>query len=373
MNETENMGGIIRRLRISCDWTQEELADRLHVSAQAVSKWETGQSLPDISQVPLLARIFGVNTDILFGIESREPDFPKADADETNPEAAWNVWQKMRKRIADCSGIDLCVWNYVYAGYRLCCPASLTFHAGHAQEVLTETLRFAETHAKQMEKSANYLRESFISLMTQLYALSGNETNAKRLAQRAPAYPSYNTLTEHAALCRTMGLQAEAATWLNTAGTAVSNLLIDTAAECAENALALGQTADALDAANFGIALIGLLGGAVSHRRDGDCLLQLGARALLRQGKKEEALQWLKELVDWEERRMQPGQQLVVKRAFFSGSVLRWQSENRQNLRFLRAILLRELDHPELAALREEPAFQKLRDRVLIMTEGAAG
>ena len=63
MNEKENMGGVIRRLRMERDWTQEELAARLGVSGQAVSKWETGQSLPDISQVPTLARTFGVTTD----------------------------------------------------------------------------------------------------------------------------------------------------------------------------------------------------------------------------------------------------------------------------------------------------------------------
>ena len=44
MNEQQNMGGIIRRLRMERDWTQEELAARLGVSGQAVSKWETGVS-----------------------------------------------------------------------------------------------------------------------------------------------------------------------------------------------------------------------------------------------------------------------------------------------------------------------------------------
>ena len=52
MNEQQNMGSVIRSLRMERGWTQEELGERVGVSAQAVSKWETGQSLPDISQVP---------------------------------------------------------------------------------------------------------------------------------------------------------------------------------------------------------------------------------------------------------------------------------------------------------------------------------
>ena len=52
MSESGNMSAIIRSLRMERGWTQEELGERVGVSAQAVSKWETGQSLPDISQLP---------------------------------------------------------------------------------------------------------------------------------------------------------------------------------------------------------------------------------------------------------------------------------------------------------------------------------
>ena len=47
--------------------TQEQLADKLGLTAQAVSKWENDQSCPDISTLPLLADIFGVSTDTLLG------------------------------------------------------------------------------------------------------------------------------------------------------------------------------------------------------------------------------------------------------------------------------------------------------------------
>ena len=47
--------------------TQEELAQRLGVTNQSVSKWESAQCCPDISLLPKLADIFGISIDELFG------------------------------------------------------------------------------------------------------------------------------------------------------------------------------------------------------------------------------------------------------------------------------------------------------------------
>lgn len=64
----------IAALRKGKGMTQEELAERLGVSPQAVSKWENGQSCPDISLLPKLASIFGVTTDLLLtGEKAEEP------------------------------------------------------------------------------------------------------------------------------------------------------------------------------------------------------------------------------------------------------------------------------------------------------------
>ena len=46
-------------------WSQEELADKLGVSRQSVSKWESAQSVPDINRILDLAKLFGVSTDYL--------------------------------------------------------------------------------------------------------------------------------------------------------------------------------------------------------------------------------------------------------------------------------------------------------------------
>ena len=61
--------------------TQDALAQKLEVSNQAVSKWESDQCCPDISLLPLLADIFGITIDELFG--------RKASSMETAPDVPW--------------------------------------------------------------------------------------------------------------------------------------------------------------------------------------------------------------------------------------------------------------------------------------------
>ena len=64
----ESMGQIIRKLRKEKNLTQEELAEQLGVTFQAVSKWENDLGMPDISQVVPLCNVLSVSSDVLFGI-----------------------------------------------------------------------------------------------------------------------------------------------------------------------------------------------------------------------------------------------------------------------------------------------------------------
>ena len=61
------IGKNICNLRKQNGLTQEELAGRLNVSFQAVSKWENGVSMPDVSTLPLLAKSLGCSIDSLLG------------------------------------------------------------------------------------------------------------------------------------------------------------------------------------------------------------------------------------------------------------------------------------------------------------------
>ena len=64
------IGKRIAHLRKEKGLTQEELAQHMGISPQAVSKWENDQTCPDISALPKLARLFGVTVDEL--LEGRE-------------------------------------------------------------------------------------------------------------------------------------------------------------------------------------------------------------------------------------------------------------------------------------------------------------
>ena len=55
----------IMTLRKKAGWSQEELAARLNVSRQSVSKWEGAQSIPDMDKVVQMSRLFGITTDFL--------------------------------------------------------------------------------------------------------------------------------------------------------------------------------------------------------------------------------------------------------------------------------------------------------------------
>lgn len=55
----------IMTLRKKAGWSQEELAARLNISRQSVSKWEGAQSIPDMDKVVQMSRLFGVTTDFL--------------------------------------------------------------------------------------------------------------------------------------------------------------------------------------------------------------------------------------------------------------------------------------------------------------------
>ena len=67
------------QLRKKSGWSQEELAEKLNVTRQSVSKWEGAQSIPDLEKILQLAQIFGVSTDYLLKDELAEAEYTKSD------------------------------------------------------------------------------------------------------------------------------------------------------------------------------------------------------------------------------------------------------------------------------------------------------
>ena len=65
MNQ-ENIGQLIRKLRIEKGMNQADFAEKLHISNKTVSKWECGAGYPDISQFPALSEVLGIDFNALF-------------------------------------------------------------------------------------------------------------------------------------------------------------------------------------------------------------------------------------------------------------------------------------------------------------------
>ena len=70
----------IIELRKKEGWSQEELAEKLSVTRQSVSKWEGAQSIPDLDKVVQMSRLFGVTTDYLLKDELEESQPAECDA-----------------------------------------------------------------------------------------------------------------------------------------------------------------------------------------------------------------------------------------------------------------------------------------------------
>lgn len=105
----------IKKFRLEKNLTQEQLAAKLCISAQAVSKWETSDTYPDGTLLLPLARELGVSLDELFGNKSASmPDISRqiiALIGETDPEQrfplAWDIcWQIERGLFNCCMEID---------------------------------------------------------------------------------------------------------------------------------------------------------------------------------------------------------------------------------------------------------------------------
>ena len=69
-NNTDTLGKRIMALRKAAGMTQEQVAERLGVSPQAVSQWENDVSCPDVTMIPRIAQLFNVSTDELLGLKA---------------------------------------------------------------------------------------------------------------------------------------------------------------------------------------------------------------------------------------------------------------------------------------------------------------
>lgn len=105
--------------RKKCGWSQEELAEKLEVSRQAVSKWEGAQAMPDTQKILKMAEVFGVSTDYLLKDELEPEDYVheapvSSDADSTLRKVSFeeacefiSLEENNARRVAN--GVSMCI------------------------------------------------------------------------------------------------------------------------------------------------------------------------------------------------------------------------------------------------------------------------
>lgn len=93
-----NIGKNLYNARKKCGMTQEEVAKKLNVSRQTLSKWESGESMPDISVFRELAKIYSSTMDELADYDRTTTEIERAIesiSEETQEKVDWNkVWGK---------------------------------------------------------------------------------------------------------------------------------------------------------------------------------------------------------------------------------------------------------------------------------------
>ena len=107
----------IMALRKKNGWSQEELAEKVGVSRQSVSKWESMQSIPDLDKILVLAQVFGVSTDYLLKEELEEeetvlyPDMPEEGSPRRVSVQEANEFIAVKKETSNkiAFGVMLCI------------------------------------------------------------------------------------------------------------------------------------------------------------------------------------------------------------------------------------------------------------------------
>ncbi len=187
------MGQIIKRLRKERGFTQEELAEQLGVTFQAVSKWENGSSMPDISQVVPLSAVFDVSTDVLFGIYGTNnagevnrligDAYNKIDSPVTN-EGLRRCYKALHEGLLKYPNNSGLLMQRLETGISLAYPENECHDAENGEAIYRECIREADIVIKYSENATDVLRSHMIMVM--LHAAYGNFEAAKAHAGEFP-------------------------------------------------------------------------------------------------------------------------------------------------------------------------------------------
>ena len=184
-----SFGNIIKKLRLEKNITQEQLAEVLSISGQAVSRWETNMALPDISLLPVLANFFDVTTDYLLEVDiTRKEKEIKDWLEKARAYTTKGYWEKgieiLRQAVKKYPSSYLLMNDLAYSLY--CSPQEMEQISEEENNELLEEIILLEQCVLEHSKD-NALKNSANWLLCQVYTQLGQMDKAEALANIMPS------------------------------------------------------------------------------------------------------------------------------------------------------------------------------------------
>ncbi len=181
-----DLGKKLKSLRTAHNLTQEQLADRLGVSFQAISKWETNASVPDISMFPVLANFYHVTTDELLGVDILKTGEKICQLCEEiyRLEREWKLKEAVEKARESCRE---------YPG-----SEDLQFALAHSLEQATYVIRTKEENLAELAEILQNILETSTdtamrlrcqSMLARTYHTMGDKEKALEIVNKLPELP----------------------------------------------------------------------------------------------------------------------------------------------------------------------------------------
>jgi transcriptional regulator with XRE-family HTH domain len=309
----ETMGQIIRTLRKERGMTQEDLAEKLGITYQAVSKWENGTGMPDISQVVPIARLFGVSTDVLFGLFGASDTsevakiIDKAQSALTRPLSAKGLTEKYRilqEGLRLYPNSIALLSECLETGLPLAYPETGEYYDPTAgEEIYRACIRYADTVISYSKNVSDVMRAHMIMVM--LHSAYGNFAAARPHIKAFPYRADFNLHVMHAYYAhwkKDYALEAGSCQY------GVMHYLegiLNVLTKLGQAYTSLGSYADAAETLQTALAMIDCvfanddLRPPIHYREQGD-LYKLLADNALRAGDKEGALGYLTKMVEYD-------------------------------------------------------------------------
>lgn len=305
------IGQTIKKLRKERNLTQEELAEQLNVTFQAVSKWENETGLPDISQVVPLASVFGISTDVLFGTFGTSDDEEvrnilekvkslKMGGGAESLKCAYDALQDgLRRYPNNC----FLLVNSLEIGIALAYPENDCYDEVRGDEIYRECIRQANIVISYDKNVSDVLRAH--AIMVTLHSAYGD---SKMAWEHAEKFPWRADMTIHAMSAYIAHAEK------NYAGEALHcqrdfmylfEAMFNNIAQLGESYRRMGKYDDALKMFLSIFSMIDIIFAGErfmpqAHcREDGD-VHALIARTYIEMGDTEKALYWLEKMVDYD-------------------------------------------------------------------------